>query len=53
MPKKAAPKKDQLSQDRDALLQIMNRTDKKPEQCGLRKALIMTIRQIEDVINKK
>jgi len=51
--KKAAPKKSQLEQDREALNEIMTRTDKKPEQRGLRKSLIMAVRQIDDVINSQ
>jgi len=51
--KKAAPKKDQLEQDREVLNDIMTRTDKKPEQRGLRKSLIMCVRQMDDLISSQ
>ena len=52
--KKAAPKKkDQLVEDRKVINEIMTRTDKKPEMRGLRKTLIMSVRQMDDLINSR
>ena len=51
MAEKKAPKKDQLVEDRKALNAIMTRTDKQEDMRGLRKGLIMCVRQMDDVIN--
>jgi len=51
--KKKTEKKDQLVEDRKVLNAIMTRTNKKPEQIGLRKSLIMAVRQMDDVINSQ
>ena len=47
----AAKKKDQLADDRKALNDIMTRTGKHEDMRGLRKSLIMSVRQMDDVIN--
>lgn len=51
--KKETPKKDQLTDDRKALNAIMTRTDKQPDMIGLRKCLIMAVRQMDDVISSR
>ena len=39
--------------DRKALNAIMTRTDKQPDMIGLRKCLIMAVRQMDDVISSR
>ena len=53
MARKAAPKKTELEQDRETINAIMTRTDKKPLQRGLRKTLIMAVRQLDDLIQSQ
>jgi len=53
MAEKKAPKKDQLAEDRKALNAIMTRTDKQEDMRGLRKELILCVRQMDDVINSR
>lgn len=50
---KAPKKKDQLAEDRKALNAIMTRTDKQEDLRGLRKSLILAVRQMDDVINSR
>ena len=49
----ATKKKDQLVDDRKALNDIMTRTDKQEDMRGLRKSLIMSVRQMDDVIQSR
>ena len=49
----AEKKKVTLEADRKALNAIMTRTDKQPDMIGLRKCLIMAVRQMDDVISSR
>ena len=51
MAAKKAIKKTTLEQDRAVLNEIMTRTDKQEDLRGLRKTLIMAVRQIDDAIS--
>lgn len=50
---KAKPKKDQLVEDRKVLNEIMTRTDKQSDLLGVRKTLIMAVRQLDSAIHSR